>query len=279
MDIAFAFDEHYADHAQVAMESVLDSQAPRDDLTFWLLTTAQVVQDRADHLHRQLDGRAKLHLLAADDGYRALPRSASPDISYITPGMHLRLLLPDLVASHTQRLLYLDCDLMVAGDLSPLWELPLGDAPLAAVRDANITVFADQGGVPGATPADDDAPYFNSGVLLMNVPAWRQQRVTEQCLTYLIEQESVLRLPDQDALNLVVARRWVHLDGKWNNMKSWFLEAPDAVPQDVRIMHFAGRNKPWNEGFYPGFRQARWRALAARVAACAPPAQAVAVAG
>ena len=48
MDIAFAFDEYYADHAQVAMESVLESHEHRSDITFWLLTTDAVAEQREE---------------------------------------------------------------------------------------------------------------------------------------------------------------------------------------------------------------------------------------
>ncbi|MBV1855317.1 glycosyltransferase family 8 protein [Catellatospora tritici] len=269
MDIAFAFDEGYAGHARVALESVLDSH-DRDDITFWLLTTDTVAKEQEQSLRRQLAGRGRLHLLTTGDAFRALPVAEHESLTYLSPGMYLRLLLPDLVDG-PGRLLYLDSDVQVCGELGPLWQLPLADAPLAAVRDAFTDRFDMWGGIPGAGPQHPgDAPYFNSGVLLINMDRWRELRVTERCLAYLAEYGGSLRFPDQDALNLVAFEQWLRLPPRWNHMCSYLLEPMtpgQRAAQDVRVMHFAGPRKPWTEGFRPGFRHARHHTLTTRVAA------------
>ncbi|MEV4413037.1 glycosyltransferase family 8 protein [Catellatospora sp. NPDC049609] len=267
MDIAFAFDEAYAEHVQIAVESVLDSHPGPHEPTFWLLTTAAVAKEREPSLRRQLAGRARLRLLTTGDEFRALPVVDEEWLAYVSAGMYLRLLLPDLVGPEVSRLLYLDVDVQVCGDLSPLWQVALGEAPLAAVRDAFTATFATHGGVPGAGPEHDPAaPYFNSGVLLMNLPVWRRERITARCLAYLAAHAGRLRFPDQDALNLVAYGQWLRLPHRWNNMRSFALEESADTGHDTRIMHFAGPRKPWTEGFRPGFRYERHQALAARVA-------------
>ncbi|MBB5872626.1 UDP-D-galactose:(glucosyl)LPS alpha-1,3-D-galactosyltransferase [Allocatelliglobosispora scoriae] len=276
MDIAFAFDETYADHAQVAIETVLETHPHRDDLTMWLLTSEEAAKRRERSLERQLAGRARLRLLTAGDEFRSLPSSKHQELTYITPGMYLRLLLPELIGDGAQRLLYLDADIQVWSDLSPLWEVPMDDeVPLAAVRDAFSGTFESYGGMPGVDERHDpQAPYFNSGVLLINLPVWRRQRITEQCLAYLAEHDGNLRFPDQDALNLAAYGRWVRLPHYWNHMHSHRMEPalneqdPAAV-WDMRIMHFAGKRKPWTEDFLPGVRQERYRTLLGRVHAFA----------
>lgn len=277
MDIAFAFDETYADHAQVAVESVLETHGHRTDITFWLLTTPAVVKERGGALRRQADGRAGLRLLSTGDEYRDLPLADTREwswLGYLSTGMYLRLLLPDLVDADLDRLLYLDVDVHVCGDLSPLWELPLpGDVPLAAVRDAYTPTIGAQGGVPGAGDEHGpQSPYFNSGVLLMHLPAWRRQDVSGRSLDYLTRHAGGLRFPDQDALNLAAYGRWLRLPHRWNHMRSYDLQHADGTPvdgTDARIMHFAGERKPWSPGFRPGFRLDRHRRLARQVAAYA----------
>ncbi|WP_212831322.1 glycosyltransferase family 8 protein [Catellatospora sp. TT07R-123] len=274
MDIAFAVDETYAEHAQVAMESVLECHPGRDGIVFWLLTTDEVVKTRRGHLERQLAGRAGLHLLTCGDEFRGLPLAEPDWLDYLSPGMYLRLLLPDLIGDGPRRLLYLDADIAVCGDLAPLWTVPLGGGTvLAAVRDAYNATMDAQGGIPGAgADVDGGAPYFNSGMLLIDPAAWRAADVTRRCLDYLVANAPALRFPDQDALNLAAAGHWLRLPHRWNHMRSYDLEpGPDAPwpDTDVRIMHFAGRRKPWSEGFRPGHRLARYRRLAEAVAAYA----------
>ncbi|HCT76834.1 MAG TPA: hypothetical protein DGT23_09650 [Micromonosporaceae bacterium] len=265
MDIAFAFDEGYADHVPVAVESVLECHPGREDLTLWLLTTAGVKAARERELHRQVDGRAQLRLMTAGEEFRSLGTPVREVFQYISTGMYLRLLLPGRLPSNVERVLYLDTDVLVEGDLSPLWEMALGQAPLAAVRDHFTGTINARGGVPGAPPElDGSAPYFNSGVLLIQTRAWRELEVTKRCLDYLDQQRERLRLPDQDALNLVTHGRWVELEGKWNNHVSWW--NPDAPPDDVRVMHFLGPKKPWHDDFQFAAYRERYIRLRARVA-------------
>jgi lipopolysaccharide biosynthesis glycosyltransferase len=267
MDIAFAFDEAYADPAQVAIESVLDCHRHRDDLTLWLLTTERVAKQRTAALERQVDGRARLRLLSTGDEFRALPLSCRPTLHYITAATYLRLLLPELVPAGLDRMLYLDSDVLVVGDLAPLWKVDLGDAPFAAVRDAFTQALGDRDGIPGAgTGHDAAAPYFNAGVLLMHLPVWRRLRVTERCRSYLDEYADRLRLADQDALNLVGYGRWRQLPSAWNIMLYLSSLPEDPVPaQDVRILHFVGPGKPWLGERRRGYGQDRYHALAERI--------------
>jgi lipopolysaccharide biosynthesis glycosyltransferase len=266
MDIAFAFDEGYADPAQVAIESVMDSNRGRSDLTFWILTTDAVAAQRSGALRRQVNGRARVRVLTAGDGYRSLPLSQQASLGYISAAAYLRLFLPDLMPPEVRRLVYLDSDVIVFGDLSPLWDVALDAAPFAAV--AETFPLGDRGGIPGAGPEHDPtAPYFNTGVLLMNLPVWRAMRITERCLVYLHQQADQLRMADQDALNLVGYGRWIPLPRRWNWMLYLLESNQDPVPADeVSVIHFLGPNKPWIGPPRRGYGQDRYHALAAVLA-------------
>jgi lipopolysaccharide biosynthesis glycosyltransferase len=60
----------------------------------------------------------------------------------------------------------------------PLWETPLLDHPVAAVEEPHYIKQLSLG-----MPAN--APYFNSGVMLINLPAWRRENVSERALVFL----------------------------------------------------------------------------------------------
>lgn len=264
MDIAFAFDEAYVDHAQVAIESLLECHGHRNNLTLWLATTAEVAAERGCSLTAQVEGRALLRLLIKDDDFREMPAPA--DGTYPT-AVYLRLDLPNLVPPHVHRLLYLDSDILVHGDLGPLWETPLGRAPWAAVCDGINRTMGDWGGVPGmGADVRKDAPYFNSGVLLIDVPKWRRLRVTKRCVEYLYEHRDHLRFPDQDALNLVGYDRWLQLDPSWNDMMGWWRSPTgESDPKHARVTHFIGPRKPWHADFPVAAYRARYLDLAARL--------------
>jgi lipopolysaccharide biosynthesis glycosyltransferase len=273
--IALAFDVHYAEYAQVTVESVLDVHPRPDRLTFWLLTTPDVVRERGAVLRRQVAGRAGMHLLKAGHEVHALPRSERPELAHLTAAMYLRLFLPSMLSPAVERFLYLDADTMCVGDLSPLWDLPMSGAPVAAVRDGFAKTLSDfDGPPPGADGLDPGAPYFNSGVLLVDVARWRAMRISEQCFDYLARHRGRLRFPDQDALNIAAYGNWLRLGREWNHMKSWRLE-PDSErfgsEPEARIIHFTGPWKPWKPvpegGVRAGMRRSRYELLAQRARA------------
>jgi lipopolysaccharide biosynthesis glycosyltransferase len=103
--------------------------------------------------------------------------------------------------------------------------------------------------------------YFNAGVLLIDLPLWRAERVSERALEYLARNPSS-PICDQDALNVACDGRWTPLDPRWN-----FQDHYDKVFADMEaeqlpgIVHFVTTLKPWkpdvcslNAGFYDGFR-------------------------
>ena len=113
---------------------------------------------------------------------------------------------------------------------------------------------------------DPEMPYFNSGVMVLNLDAWREQNISNQAFEYIRTYHAYMNFHDQEALNVVLRGRWGELDPRWNvssaiyNIDMW----PDSEfkqfikPQltdllnDSHITHFTGRSKPWRfEGMHP----------------------------
>jgi hypothetical protein len=167
-----------------------------------------------------------------------------------------RFLLFHELPAELGRVLYLDVDLLVMSSLEQLLTTPLGDDQiLAAVPDAYIDSFwAPQGPPLDLAPDDTSAPYFNAGVMLIDLPRWREEHVSERSLRLLEERE--LRFIDQCALNIVTAGRWAQLPPRWNLQARYFApggakvgdqEALNQLAQavsDPAIVHFTGA-KPW----------------------------------
>src|SRR4051794_885164 len=198
--------------------------------------------------------------LGRGDELRRIPISPErvadlPGHSRITVSTYLRFLIPEVVLPGTLCALYLDTDVLVRRDLSPLFQIDLGDAPLGAVRDLSIGTTAN----PRSGLADRVAarPYFNNGVLLIDVRAWTTRRIGERALELLEADDSGFPFMDQGALNLI-ADTWQELDGTWNlqlgnvalttrrllaDPRGYF--ADRATYRDAAVLHFTGGAKPW----------------------------------
>jgi lipopolysaccharide biosynthesis glycosyltransferase len=85
-------------------------------------------------------------------------------------------------------------------------------------------------------------PYFNSGVMVLDLKAIRTERIFAEALRWGLDNPDRCQMVDQDALNAVLDGRWQTLDWRWNATN--YLSG--AMPKEPFIRHFAG-NKPWTE--------------------------------
>jgi lipopolysaccharide biosynthesis glycosyltransferase len=172
----------------------------------------------------------------------------------VAPAILFRLRMAELF-QELPRLVYLDADIIVLSSLRELWEVPLGDNLVAAVRDVGFPSFA--GIVPWRElHAPPDAPYFNSGVMLLSPQRWLEHDVGGRALE--LGAQHTFKLRDQCALNVVCMGSWYRLPARWNVQRGhfrrdgppWSLEGVDALTdaqQRPAIMHFCNPrwNRPW----------------------------------
>ncbi|MGJ8587446.1 MAG: glycosyltransferase family 8 protein [Yoonia sp.] len=171
----------------------------------------------------------------------------APGSDRINAAAYLRLLLPTAFAPDYDRILYLDADIfLLGGDLSRLLDVELHDEhPVAAVRTSHQRTNMRKQMPEFKHLRLPPAPYFNSGVLLIDVPRWEQSDTLTHALKVISDHPEALNLHDQSVLNLVFRGRWSELSVAWNWMYSgrfsFMIEACDPF-----LIHFAGRMKPWN---------------------------------
>lgn len=142
-------------------------------------------------------------------------------------------LLPEL-----DRVLNLDNDTIVAGDISALWDLDLGDAFFAGVRE------------PGKSVEHD---YINYGVSVHNLRLLRETGKCDEIIAALNAKR--YDCPMQDSLYELCGGRVKLLDGSYN-----VTDYTERSTEPPRILHYAAvpcwerrelveryRNMPWSE--------------------------------
>ncbi len=218
---------------------------------------ANIVTNDASVESRQQVARAvpSIEIRWLDCGrLEGLPRSTGG----IDPISYGRLFGPGQLEGEVERLIYLDVDTLVRHDLASLWVSDLAGSPVGAVRDAWVTwVGHPTLGIPDyeALGFAARAPYFNAGVMVIDVQRWNDLEVENRCLEFLSNQR-INRLADQDSLNAVFYGNWAPLPMRWNVFadptKPALIEletsAQDVLDaqSDPAILHFASSNKPWS---------------------------------
>ena len=255
--VACAADDRFAMPLAVTLRSALDTLSETHRLEVHVLDGGIRAENRK-RLARTLESpRARLYFVTP-------PRDAHPELRHrgrFAPAAFYRLLVDRLLPNSVSRAIYLDADLVVAADLARLWAEPLRGLPLLAARDAGAPTVSSPRGLLnhrelGLAP---DLPYFNSGVLSLDLARWRQEGISEQLLRYLATHAGVIRWPDQDTLNAVLAGRWGEIDPRWNQIPQiWEPVAGDTDPfppslrerviRDPWIVHYSTWSKPWHWG-------------------------------
>ena len=105
---------------------------------------------------------------------------------------------------------------------------------------------------------DDESPYINSGVMLMNLKHLREEQNYEDVFDFIEKRKSFLMLPDQDIISSLYGSKIFALDTfRYNMTERLYLQhAPfekdldiDWVRKNSVIIHYCGRNKPWKPNY------------------------------
>lgn len=185
--------------------------------------------------------------------------------AHISVETYYRFLIQDVLSCY-DKVLYLDSDLIIEGDVSELFNVDLNDAVLAAVRDIDYAGNLDLNDgervrySEDVLGLEDPFDYFQAGVLVLNTAEMRVLHTVEEWLEMAAEPKYIY--DDQDILNAECQRRVTFLDNAWNVMincdnrfKKVFSFAPARMYDEFmdayrnpRIIHYAGYEKPWKPG-------------------------------
>ena len=178
-------------------------------------------------------------------------------IHYSNIMMYARILLPSMLPN-LDKVIYLDCDLVVCKDLKSLWETDVNDVAVAMAPDL---WYQDK---ETLSRLGINNKYLNSGVMVMNLDYWRKHDVQNRLLSYIIDKGNELIYNDQDALNVILNDERRQLPVKYNVTPHYFLKNLDNHPKEMQeeiqesrldpvVFHFLGPVKPWSLGCYlPG---------------------------
>jgi lipopolysaccharide biosynthesis glycosyltransferase len=242
--IVLTFDDNFWAPAYAVMRSICLFTKRRGDLVFHLC-------------HRTLspEHRRDLEAIAAEFGARQvwydLDRSElfadiarrMPYNKRLTNIVYARLIIDQLVDPSIERVLYLDCDILVRAPIENLYEIDLDDHPIAAARDTLGPFIVGGRDLRNNRDLFDIAdPYFNAGVILIDLARWRDARLLERLETMLADGTMERIYYDQDFLNLVFKHDWLRLAPAWNVIDA--RHAHEGL--DLNIMHYTAEQKPWH---------------------------------
>ncbi len=242
--IAFATDNNYAPYCSVAIQSIKETTCSQCEV--YVLTDG-LSSENESKLIGMSDGLVQVQMV---DVSAKLQEAGTFGLHYLSKSTYYRLYLAELLPA-LERILYLDCDVIVCRDLSDLWSTELSDCYVAACQDLGFRLPDWPGKTAGvqtlANEGVDYGHYFNGGIILMNLAAMREDNLQTQLVTLARRQD--LMCQDQCVFNIACKDRWVELPMEWNY--SLHVHSPEDLPRlsgdptEAAIAHFT-TFKPWD---------------------------------
>nr|WP_043226562.1 DUF4422 domain-containing protein [Burkholderia glumae] len=270
VSVVTASDNNFVAHLAASMTSMQANLDAHRELDLIVLDGGIHADQRA-LLERQfrLNGRGRLTFVACEHMFTEVPLHA-----HFSAATFYRLSLGELLTNH-DRVVYVDADTVVLGDLATLYDMELGDRAVGAVPDIIMRSFA-IGGVPalkeaGGARAQDylrdwlgmgerGNEYFQAGLMVMDLTALREMNLRERACRDLTSKRYWFL--DQDVLNRHLLGRVKFLDLSWN-VVSVSMEVSDRLDANLsekvrevfatpQMVHYAGfEAKPWNNASAP----------------------------
>jgi lipopolysaccharide biosynthesis glycosyltransferase len=168
-----------------------------------------------------------------------------------------RLYVIEHLPQHFDRVLYLDADILVRDDLSELWSTDLNGATVGMVRDSSALWMQRLQWNLQELELDGNLAYMNSGLMLIDLNAWRTRSVFNRCMSYIETWADRMTYADQEIINAELCHEWTELAPRWNWIPQGFdqdeaLQACAFTRAELHeartnpaIVHFAG-TKPWH---------------------------------
>lgn len=160
-----------------------------------------------------------------------------------------RVLLPEILDKDVHRVLYLDADVLVAGNIGELFRLDMTDKAIAGTIDfqsKDISTYKRCGYEP-------EKEYVCAGVMLMNLDYWREHDIANQVVRWGRDNNDRIQFPDQDSINYICRNAKILLPLKYDIVDGFFHDDYyyQHYPRELRecvespvIIHYAGQ-APW----------------------------------
>lgn len=273
MDVVYASNDYYVRHLAVSMFSLMDHNQTAEQIRIFVLSVniSQENQDKLSSIARQFE-RELVFIPTGElkDKFPYAVETGGFDISTMS-----RLFVGTMLPKDVERVLYLDCDTVVLNSLKRLWQLDLQGKLMGAVLEPTIYPSLKE---PLGLREND--PYFNAGVLLMDLRQWRENQIEQKLLDFYQKLGGRTFGCDQDLLNGTLKGKIRVLSPRYNFFTNYryfryqdllnYSPSYRAVSERAfrqakhhpAILHFAGDERPWKAGNLSHYRKAYEQYLA-----------------
>lgn len=265
MNILYTFDNNFVPQVAAGMCSICENNKDIEELNFFVFSL-KITDENKKKLDEFLNNKygRNITFIELDDLKKYFDFSF--DTSGWNPIVLARLLLDRLLPKNVEKILYLDGDTIVRGSLKELWNSNLHENILGACVEPTFSKERRKALKHG------NNPYFNAGVLLVDLNRWRKEKIGEQIISYYKKFNGKLFANDQDAINGTLVNKIENLSIRYNYANTFYIYPYRAIKKMMYpnyfidkedfensnkfpvIIHYLGEERPWRLGNTHKFR-------------------------
>lgn len=252
MKIIYSTDQNYVRHCATSICSLLENNISEKNIEIIIITNQVSKKSKNKIVNLINKYKRKITFIEMQDLCDDFQTKNRFPVSAFA-----RLFLENI--PDIDKILYIDCDTIIKGSISELWNIDLKDYYLAGVEDT-IQPYAKK--ILGLSKNDR---YLNSGVLLINLKKWRQENIKQQFLNFMKNKNWNVPHNDQGVLNGVLKGKILFISPKFNmmpellimnnkqlkklyNMEKYYTDKIlEDAQKNIVIIHYLTKffNRPW----------------------------------
>lgn len=260
--IVYASDNKFAEILGISMVSLYENSRDMKDIIVYILES-----DISPENKQRLNDVAEKYHCAAPIWIRAKDISKELSMEIATDrgslSQYARLFISSDLPNNLERVLYLDCDIIINKSIKELWNIDLQGKTIGALMDAFSKYYRVN------IDLEPNDIMFNSGVMLIDLKKWKEQHVEEQLIKFISSKKGKIQQGDQGALNAVLSHDTYCFEPRFNSLTIFYdfsyeemmiyrkpprfyseEQVRNAV-KDPYIIHFTTSflsKRPWMEG-------------------------------
>ena len=254
INIAFSTNDNYVQHLSACIASILCNAALSDSFNFYILNRGLTEKNKQILFKLKKIKNFNMTFVEIDtEKFNICPLTTK----HITIDTYYRYLIPSLFKD-LDKVLYLDCDIIVKSSLKDMFNTDISDFYAAVVEDVAPAVDSYK-----VKTKLDVSRYFNAGVMLMNIKKMNEDNIVDRLFenTKKLADENKITWVDQCVLNYTLKGNVKFIHRKYNlqfaflNDKDYVLktiplaEYNEAIKDPV-VIHYTTGIKPWNCNYH-----------------------------
>lgn len=266
MNVVYASNDGYARHLAVSLYSLLEHNEEADKIHAYILSMGLSEENKNRLIG--IGAQFEREVMVIELGDLKERFSYKVDTGGFDLSIMARLFVGEVLPEAEERVLYLDCDTVINASLKRLWEMDLESNMVGAVMEPTIYPAVKKS--IGLLPED---PYFNSGVLLIDLKRWRKEQAQKLLLDFYSSRGGKLFAGDQDTINGALKGRIKPLPPRYNfftnyryfhyshlvKLSPMYQTITKKSFQEAKkhpvILHYMGDERPWKQGNLNHYRK------------------------